>query len=63
MKEDLDLRGDRYEWLLSVFYVTYIVSLSASLNVGRHGADLRSFSNGVRYCGRYFQRIDMLPAV
>jgi len=26
MKEDLDLSGDRYEWLLSAFYVTYIVS-------------------------------------
>ncbi|KAI5849188.1 major facilitator superfamily domain-containing protein [Tricharina praecox] len=25
MKEDLDLSGDRYEWLLSAFYVTYIL--------------------------------------
>lgn len=25
MKEDLELHGDRYEWLLTAFYATYIV--------------------------------------
>ncbi|KAI5812936.1 major facilitator superfamily domain-containing protein [Pyronema omphalodes] len=25
MEEDLDLKGDRYEWLLTAFYITYIL--------------------------------------
>ncbi|KAG8528504.1 uncharacterized protein KY384_007422 [Bacidia gigantensis] len=25
MSKDLDLEGDRYEWLLTIFYITYIV--------------------------------------
>jgi hypothetical protein len=29
MKEDLDLSNDRYEWLLTSFYITYIVRFSA----------------------------------
>jgi hypothetical protein len=31
MKEDLELSGDRYEWLLTAFYITYIVRFSAML--------------------------------
>lgn len=25
MEEDLDLTGDRYDWLLTIFYISYIV--------------------------------------
>jgi hypothetical protein len=25
MTQDLDLTGDRYDWLLTIFYISYIV--------------------------------------
>ena len=25
MEDDLDLTGDRYDWLLTIFYIAYIV--------------------------------------
>lgn len=31
MTEDLNLKGDQYEWLLTAFYFTYIVCATSLL--------------------------------
>jgi len=32
MKEDLALSGDKYEWVLTAFYITYIVIFPRSMD-------------------------------
>jgi hypothetical protein len=46
MTKDLDLTGDRYDWLLTIFYISYIlVSEAVSLYLGSEYSHQRDSSS------------------
>jgi len=55
MSTDLNLYGDRYDWLLTIFYIPCNVTKS-----NRNTNYQIFYLNGLRFCGKYSHLINML---